>query len=69
MLRSLSDGVRVGLTVTVLDGLVLARSAYHHSMLPFHTEVGPLLADPRSGSGIPVSTSISQYRRPGGQST
>ena len=32
MLRSLSDGVRVCLTATLLDGLVLARSAYHHSM-------------------------------------
>ncbi len=32
MLRSLSDGMRVCLTVTLLDGLVLARSAYHHSM-------------------------------------
>jgi hypothetical protein len=141
----------VCLTVTLLDGLVLARSAYHHSMnyrsvvvtavevtdeterlvaletisehiirgrwteirapnplelkatrvlrlpieeasaqvrtrppvddeedydlrcwagvLPFHTEVGPPLADPRLGSRIPLSTSISQYRRPGGQSS
>jgi len=32
ILRSLSDGVRVCVTVTHLDGLVLARSAYHHSM-------------------------------------
>jgi nitroimidazol reductase NimA-like FMN-containing flavoprotein (pyridoxamine 5'-phosphate oxidase superfamily) len=32
MLRSLADGVRVCATVTHLDGLVLARSAYHHSM-------------------------------------
>jgi nitroimidazol reductase NimA-like FMN-containing flavoprotein (pyridoxamine 5'-phosphate oxidase superfamily) len=32
MLRSLADGVRVCVTVTHLDGLVLARSAYHHSM-------------------------------------
>ncbi|MBI2528957.1 MAG: pyridoxamine 5'-phosphate oxidase family protein [Candidatus Rokubacteria bacterium] len=32
MLRSLRDGVPVCVTVTILDGLVLARSAYHHSM-------------------------------------
>src|SRR5215510_4664335 len=144
MLRSLSDGVRVCLTVTLLDGLVLARSAYHHSMnyrsvvilgtaveitdeaerlvaletisehiirgrwteirppnalelkatkvlrlpieeasakvrtgppvddeedyalrcwagvLPFQIQVGPPIADPRLGSGIPLSTSIGE---------
>lgn len=32
MLRTLSQGVDVCLTVTLLDGLVLARSAFHHSM-------------------------------------
>jgi uncharacterized protein len=32
MLRNLADGVRLCVTVTLLDGLVLARSAYHHSM-------------------------------------
>jgi nitroimidazol reductase NimA-like FMN-containing flavoprotein (pyridoxamine 5'-phosphate oxidase superfamily) len=32
MLRSLEDGIPVCLTVTLLDGLVLARSAFHHSM-------------------------------------
>ena len=32
MLRSLRDGVPVCVTVTLLDGLVLARSAFHHSM-------------------------------------
>jgi len=32
MLRNLAEGVRVCVTVTLLDGLVLARSAYHHSM-------------------------------------
>ena len=32
MLRSLLTGIEVCLTVTLLDGLVLARSAYHHSM-------------------------------------
>jgi hypothetical protein len=31
-LRTLSGGADVCLTVTVLDGLVLARSAFHHSM-------------------------------------
>jgi uncharacterized protein len=32
MLNSLLTGIEVCLTVTLLDGLVLARSAYHHSM-------------------------------------
>lgn len=32
MLKSLMAGIDMCLTVTLLDGLVLARSAYHHSM-------------------------------------
>jgi nitroimidazol reductase NimA-like FMN-containing flavoprotein (pyridoxamine 5'-phosphate oxidase superfamily) len=32
MLRTLRDGVDVCVTVTILDGLVMARSAFHHSM-------------------------------------
>ena len=32
MLRALATGVEVCVTVTLLDGLVLARSAFHHSM-------------------------------------
>jgi uncharacterized protein len=32
MLRSLRSGIPACATVTLLDGLVLARSAYHHSM-------------------------------------
>ena len=32
MLRNLAGGVDACLTVTLLDGLVLARSAFHHSM-------------------------------------
>src|SRR6185436_10733591 len=32
MLRSLEAGIDVCVTVTLLDGLVLARSAFHHSM-------------------------------------
>ncbi len=32
MLRSLTGGAEVCVTVTLLDGLVLARSAFHHSM-------------------------------------
>ena len=30
--RNLSEGVQVCVTVTLIDGLVLARSAFHHSM-------------------------------------
>jgi nitroimidazol reductase NimA-like FMN-containing flavoprotein (pyridoxamine 5'-phosphate oxidase superfamily) len=32
MLRSLRDGVDACVTVTIVDGLVMARSAFHHSM-------------------------------------
>lgn len=32
MLRTLSEGIDVCLTVTLVDGLVLARSAFHHSI-------------------------------------
>ncbi|HEV2716881.1 MAG TPA: pyridoxamine 5'-phosphate oxidase family protein [Terriglobales bacterium] len=32
MLRMLSEGIDVCVTITLLDGLVLARSAFHHSM-------------------------------------
>ncbi|HEY7510899.1 MAG TPA: pyridoxamine 5'-phosphate oxidase family protein [Vicinamibacteria bacterium] len=32
MLRTLREGVPVSVTVTLVDGLVLARSAFHHSM-------------------------------------
>ena len=32
LLSTLADGVRMCLTVTLMDGLVLARSAFHHSM-------------------------------------
>ena len=32
MLKTLAQGVEVCVTVTLLDGLVLARSAFHHSM-------------------------------------
>jgi nitroimidazol reductase NimA-like FMN-containing flavoprotein (pyridoxamine 5'-phosphate oxidase superfamily) len=32
MLRSLSGGIETCVTITLIDGLVLARSAFHHSM-------------------------------------
>jgi uncharacterized protein len=32
MLRTISDGIQVCVTVTLVDGLVLARSAFHHSV-------------------------------------
>ena len=32
MLRNLKDEIEVCVTVTIIDGLVLARSAFHHSM-------------------------------------
>ncbi|REJ77449.1 MAG: pyridoxamine 5'-phosphate oxidase family protein [Acidobacteria bacterium] len=32
MLKDLSEGIHVCITVTITDGIVLARSAFHHSM-------------------------------------
>jgi nitroimidazol reductase NimA-like FMN-containing flavoprotein (pyridoxamine 5'-phosphate oxidase superfamily) len=32
MMRNLAEGIDVCVTITLLDGLVLARSAFHHSM-------------------------------------
>jgi uncharacterized protein len=32
MLRTISEGVQVCVTITLVDGLVLARSAFHHSV-------------------------------------
>jgi nitroimidazol reductase NimA-like FMN-containing flavoprotein (pyridoxamine 5'-phosphate oxidase superfamily) len=32
MMRAMSDGIEVCATVTLIDGLVLARSAFHHSV-------------------------------------
>jgi nitroimidazol reductase NimA-like FMN-containing flavoprotein (pyridoxamine 5'-phosphate oxidase superfamily) len=32
MLRTLSEGIPVCVTVSIIDGLVLARSAFHHSV-------------------------------------
>lgn len=32
MMRNLANGIEVCVTVTLIDGLVLARSAFHHSM-------------------------------------
>lgn len=32
MLKNLSEGIEVCVTVTLIDGLVLARSAFHHSL-------------------------------------
>ena len=32
MLRALADGIELCVTVTLVDGFVLARSAFHHSM-------------------------------------
>src|SRR5213594_5032769 len=32
MLRTLSEGIPVCVTATLIDGLVLARSAFHHSV-------------------------------------
>ena len=54
MLRNLATGVPMCFTVTLLDGLVLARSAFHHSMNYRSVMV--------FGMGIEVSDPAERYR-------
>ena len=57
MLRTLAGGVQICVTVTLVDGLVLARSAFHHS------------ANYRSvvmlGRAMPVEDSVKKKSRAG----
>jgi uncharacterized protein len=51
MLRTLSQGVDVCVTATLIDGLVLARSAFHHSMnyrsVVLYGKASPVTGDER----------------------
>jgi nitroimidazol reductase NimA-like FMN-containing flavoprotein (pyridoxamine 5'-phosphate oxidase superfamily) len=66
LLRILADGAEVCITVTLLDGLVLARSAFHHSMnyrsaVVFGT--GAAIEDPTEKTD--VLRSLSEHLMPG----
>ena len=42
MLRALASGIETCITVTLVDGLVLARSAFHHSIAGLLTRIAAL---------------------------
>jgi uncharacterized protein len=60
MLRTLSEGVDVCLTATLIDGLVLARSAFHHSMnyrsVVLYGQACPLTGDDRLEQALEAFT-------------
>jgi nitroimidazol reductase NimA-like FMN-containing flavoprotein (pyridoxamine 5'-phosphate oxidase superfamily) len=65
LMRSLAGGIEVCLTVTLVDGLVLARSAFHHSM-NFRSAVVFGTAVPVDGDETVVGLkAISDQLRPG----
>jgi uncharacterized protein len=60
MLRALADGVDVCLTATLIDGLVLARSAFHHSMnyrsVVLYGTARPVIGDERLEQALEAFT-------------
>ena len=66
MLRTLGQGIDVCLTVTLIDGLVLARSAFHHSMNYRSVVVfgRAALVDERSGK-LAALRALSEHMIPG----
>jgi nitroimidazol reductase NimA-like FMN-containing flavoprotein (pyridoxamine 5'-phosphate oxidase superfamily) len=60
MLRALSGGVDVCLTATLIDGLVLARSAFHHSMnyrsVVLYGQARPVTGDDRLEAALEAFT-------------
>jgi len=66
MLRNLKEGMRMCLTVTVLDGLVLARSVFNHSMNYRSVVIlgkATLIADPEEK--LEALRSLSEHIIPG----
>jgi uncharacterized protein len=66
MLRALGQGIDVCVTVTLIDGLVLARSAFHHSMNYRSVVVfgrATLVDDP--GEKIATLRALSEHMIPG----
>jgi uncharacterized protein len=65
LVRTLAEGVEVCLTVTLVDGLVLARSAFHHSM-NYRSAVVFGRAHPVDGDEkLNALRAISEHLRPG----
>lgn len=66
MLRTLGQGIDVCLTVTLIDGLVLARSAFHHSMNYRSVVVfgrATMVEDP--GAKVAALRALSEHMIPG----
>jgi nitroimidazol reductase NimA-like FMN-containing flavoprotein (pyridoxamine 5'-phosphate oxidase superfamily) len=66
MLRTLSEGIDVCVTVTLVDGLVLARSAFHHSINYRSVVVfgrATLIADPAEKSSALLAFSEQVIRQ------
>ena len=65
LMRTVAGGVEVCLTATLVDGLVLARSAFHHSM-NYRSAVVFGRAVPVDGDEKPAALkAISEHLRPG----
>jgi nitroimidazol reductase NimA-like FMN-containing flavoprotein (pyridoxamine 5'-phosphate oxidase superfamily) len=66
MMRALASGVEACVTVTLLDGLVLARSAFHHSMNYRSVAIlGTGMAVEEAGEKIAVLQALSEHIIPG----
>lgn len=65
MLRTLEKGVDVCITVTLIDGLVLARSAFHHSMNYRSVVVFGRAAPVAEGEKLVALQALSEHMIPG----
>ncbi len=65
LLRTMAGGVQVCLTVTVVDGLVLARSAFHHSMNYRSAVVFGRAVPVEGDEKVAALQAISDHLRPG----
>ena len=66
MLRALASGIETCITVTLVDGLVLARSAFHHSMNYRSVVVfGTGVAVEEPGEKLEVLRALSEHVIPG----
>src|SRR5213594_206551 len=65
MLRTLSEGIPVCVTATLIDGLVLARSAFHHSVNYRSVVVLGVASEVVGDEKLPALRAIAQRLVPG----
>ncbi|MET0803529.1 MAG: pyridoxamine 5'-phosphate oxidase family protein [Acidimicrobiales bacterium] len=65
LLRTMADGVDVCLTATLVDGLVLARSAFHHSLNYRSAMVFGRAVTVEGEEKVAALKAISEHLRPG----